>query len=62
MKDMAKGAATASAISFTGLTGSAALAQAYQIEHSIVLSLAAASPCAQAEVRLVFDAYQEMFP
>jgi hypothetical protein len=44
MKDMAKGAATASAISIAGLTGSAIPAQAYQ-----------------AEVRLVLDAYQEMF-
>ena len=61
MKDMAKGAATASAISITGLTGSAVPAQAYQIEHAIVLSLAAASASAQAEVRLVLDAYQEMF-
>lgn len=61
MKDMAKGAATASVISVTGLTGSAIPAQAYQADHAIFFGLAAASASAQAEVRLVLDACQEMF-
>jgi hypothetical protein len=61
MKDMVNGAATAAAISISGLVGSAARTQAYQVDHAILLSLAAASASAQAEVRLVLDAYQEMF-
>lgn len=61
MKDMVNGAATAAAISISGLVGSAAPAQAYQIDHAIILDLAATSAAAQAEVRLVFYAYREMF-
>lgn len=60
MKNMAKGAATAAAISISGLVGSVVPAQAYQVDHAILFSLTAASACSQAEVRLVLDAYREI--
>jgi len=61
MKDMVNGAATAAAISISGSVGSAAPARVNQVDQAILFKLVAASASAQAEVRLVLDAYQEMF-